>query len=310
MSTDPYEALGLTKSATDKDIKKAYRKIARESHPDLNPGDSTAEAKFKAASVAYDLLKDPEQRARFDRGEIDATGAEQQTHRQYYRDYAEQPGHGYHSTHGYEDMGDMSDIFADILRQRQAAGQAGFGGANINARGADARYSLEIDFLEAAKGSKKRITLPSGDNLEVKIPEGTADGQTIRLRGKGGPGYGTGPRGDAYVTISVRDHAIFSREGNDILVTLPITIDEAILGGKVATPTIDGSVNLTIPKGANSGQTLRLRGRGVKRAGRPAGDQKVILKIVSPPKIDSELESFMQDWRKNHAYNPRKGMTP
>ncbi len=308
MSTNPYAALGLTKSATESEIKKAYRKIARESHPDLNPGDSAAEDKFKAASTAYDLLKDPEQRARYDRGEIDATGAEQQTRRPYYRDYAEQPGHGYHSTHGYEDMGDMSDIFADILRQRQRAGQAGFGGGNMNARGADARYSLEIDFLEAAKGIKKRLTLPSGDNLEVKIPEGTADGQTIRLRGKGGAGYGTGPRGDAYVTISVRDHPVFSREGNDILVTLPITLDEAVLGGKIATPTIDGSVNLTIPKGAHSGQTLRLRGRGVKRAGHTAGDQKVVLKIVSPPKIDSELENFMQEWRKNHAYDPRKGM--
>jgi len=305
MSNNPYSALGVTKSASDAEIKKAYRKIARDSHPDLNPGDSAAEAKFKAASAAYDLLKDPELRAKFDAGEIDASGAEQQPERKFYREYASQPGHGYQSAHGYEDFGDMSDIFADILRQRGA--QGGLAGG-FDARGADVRYTLEVDFMDAVKGGKKRITLPSGDNLEVKIPEGTADGQTIRLRGKGGEGYGKGGRGDAYVTITVRPHKVFTRNGNDILVTLPISIDEAVLGGKVATPTIHGSVNLTIPKGASSGQTLRLRGKGVKRGSR-AGDQKVELQIKMPAKIDTDLEKFMQDWRKNHAYNPRGGMT-
>jgi len=305
MNKDPYAALGLKKTATDAEIKKAYRKIARDSHPDLNPGDSKAEAKFKAASVAYDLLKDPELRRRFDVGEIDATGAEQQPERKFYREYAEQPGHGYQSSHGYEDFGDMSDMFADILRQRGAQGRQAGG---FDARGADVRYMLEVEFMDAVKGGKKRITLPSGDNLEVKIPEGTADGQAIRLRGKGGEGYGKGARGDAYVTINVRGHKIFTRDGNDILVTLPITIDEAVLGGKVATPTIHGSVNLTIPKGANSGQTLRLRGKGVKR-GRKTGDQKVELQIKMPPNVDTDLDKFMQDWRKDHAYNPRRGMS-
>ncbi len=299
MSNDPYKALGLTKSATDAELKKAYRKIARDSHPDLNPGDSKAEAKFKAASAAYDLLKDPKVRRRFDAGEIDASGAEKQPDRKFYRDYAEQPGHSYQSSHGYEDFGDTSDIFADILRQRQSQ----------SAQGADARYMLNVGFMEAVKGGKKRITLPSGDNIEVKIPEGTADGQTIRLRGKGGEGYGKGGRGDAYVTINVAAHKIFTRAGDDILITLPITIDEAILGGKIATPTIGGSVNLTIPKGASSGQTLRLKGRGVKRAGVAAGDQRVELRIVMPPDIDADLAEFMQDWRKDHAYDPREGMT-
>jgi len=306
MSNDPYAALGLKKTATDAEIKKAYRKIARDSHPDLNPGDSAAEDKFKAASAAYDLLKDAKLRARFDAGEIDASGAEKQPERKYYRDYAEQPGHSYQSTHGYEDFGDMSDMFADILRQRGA--QSAYG-AGFNARGADARYMLEVGFMEAVKGAKKRITLPSGDNLEVKIPEGTADGQTIRLRGKGGEGHGKGARGDAYVTINVQAHKVFRREGDDILVTLPITIDEAVLGGKVATPTIGGSVNLTVPKGASSGQTLRLKGRGVKRAGKKAGDQMVELRIVMPPEGDAELEEFMQGWRKDHAYDPREGMS-
>lgn len=305
MSNDPYAALGLAKTATDAEIKKAYRKIARDSHPDLNPGDSKAEAKFKAASNAYDLLKDPEQRRRFDAGEIDATGTQQQPERKFYRDYAGQPGHGYQSSHGYEDFGDMSDMFADILRQRQA--KAAHGG--FDARGADRRFTLEVDFMQAVNGGKKRITLPSGDNLEVAIPMGTADGQTIRLRGKGAAGSGKGARGDAYVTITVLPHKMFIREGDDIFVTLPITLDEAVLGGKIATPTIAGSVNLTIPKGASSGQTLRLKGRGVKRAGASTGDQRVELRIVMPPEIDTELAKFMQGWRKDHAYDPREGMS-
>lgn len=305
MSNDPYKALGLTKTATDAEIKKAYRKIARDSHPDLNPGDSAAEAKFKAASGAYDLLKDTKMRARFDAGEIDASGAEQRPERKFYREYAEQPGHSYQSSHGYEDFGDMSDMFADILRQRQTQSAHG---AGFDARGVDTRFMLEVDFLAAVKGGKKRITLPSGDNLEVKIPEGTADGQTIRLRGKGGEGHGKGARGDAYVTINVAPHKVFVREGDDILIILPITIDEAVLGGKVATPTIHGSVNLTIPKGANSGQTLRLRGKGVKR-GAKTGDQKVELQIKMPPAVDADLEEFMQGWRKDHAYDPREGMS-
>lgn len=304
MSNDPYAALGLKKTATAAEIKNAYRKIARDSHPDLNPGDSAAEAKFKAASAAYDFLKDAKVRARFDAGEIDASGAEKQPERKFYRDYAEQPGHGYQSSHGYEDFGDMSDVFADILRQRQAQQ----GGAQ-SACGTDLRYMLEVTFMEAVMGGKKRITLPSGDNIEVKIPQGTADGQTIRLRGKGAEGFGKGARGDAYVTINVAAHKVFTCDGDDILVTLPITIDEAVLGGKVATPTIAGSVNLTIPKGASSGQTLRLKGRGVKRAGKKAGDQRVELRIVMPPDIDTDLADFMQGWRKDHAYDPREGMS-
>ncbi|MBI6628258.1 DnaJ C-terminal domain-containing protein [Pontibaca salina] len=314
---DPYAALGLKKSATDEEIKKAYRKIARTSHPDLHPDDAEAEARFKAASAAYDLLRDPETRARFDRGEIDATGAETQAHRQrqYYRDYAGAADNPYGSgfSGGQQRQGasdfddaDPSDIFAQFFRQRGAGGGQGFA-----ARGADARYALEVPFLEAVNGTRTRITLPDGNALEVKIPQGTADGQTIRLRGKGQPGFNGGPPGDALVTLTVRPHPIFHREGNDIVVTLPITIDEAILGSKVATPTIDGSVMLTIPKGASSGQTLRLRGRGVKPAGNaPRGDQRVELSIVAPPKVDEELASFMEEWRKKHSYDPRKGMKP
>jgi len=304
---DPYAALGLKKSATTEEIKKAYRKIARNSHPDLNPEDKEAESRFKAASAAYDLLKDPETRARFDRGEIDATGAER-PERQYYRDYAGASDSPYRSRRGYEDFGDTSDIFAEFLRQ-QGHGTGTRGAQGFSARGSDLRYSLEVSFLDAVKGGTTRITLPTGGTLDVKIPEGSADGQTIRLRGKGGPGFGGGQPGDALVTLSVRDHPLFRRDGDDIVITLPITIDEAVLGGKVEAPTIDGAVKLTVPKGASGGQVLRLRGRGVRhKSGKTRGDQRIELRVVSPPKIDDALAEFMETWRKTHSYDPRGGM--
>ncbi len=314
MSNDPYKALGLTKTASDAEIKKAYRKIARTSHPDLKPDDPEAEARFKGATAAYDLLKDPKTRARFDKGEIDATGAERPD-RQFYREYAEAPGNPYRSgpQHGQSgDFGDASDIFSEFLRQRAGEGaqySQGHGQQAFRARGADLRFSLEVPFLDAVKGATTQIQLPNGAALEVKIPQGVSDGQTIRLRGKGNPGIGGGPSGDALVTLSVRAHPLFRRDGNDIVITLPITLDEAVLGGKVAAPTIAGKVNLSIPKGASSGQVLRLRGRGVKPPGSKAqGDQRVELSIVSPPHIDDGLADFMTGWRKDNAYDPREGM--
>tara|TARA_R110002074_G_scaffold196880_2_gene363725 strand:+ start:866 stop:1828 length:963 start_codon:yes stop_codon:yes gene_type:complete len=312
MIIDPYKALGLSKSATAEEIKKAYRKIARTSHPDLNPSDTEAEQRFKAASAAYDLLKDPETRARFDRGEIDASGAEQrQQQRQYYRDYAEQADNPYRraaqgAQPGGEGFEDASDIFAEFFRQRGQDG-AQYGAQGFDARGKDSRYSLEVSFLDAALGGKTRITLPDGSNLDVTIPEGTAHGQVIRLRGKGAPGFGKGTAGDALINVMVADHEQFTRDGDDILTELPITIDEAVLGGKVQAPTIHGLVNLNIPKGASTGQTLRLKARGVKTK-RRQGDQKVSLKIVMPEKIDDDLAAFMADWRKSHSYYPRGGM--
>jgi DnaJ-class molecular chaperone len=305
MSDDPYAALGLTKTATDAEIKKAYKRIARESHPDLNPGDPKAEARFKAASSAYDLLKDADQRARFDRGEIDAQGQER-PERKFYREYAEGPEATYHTSRGFEDI-DMSDVFSDLFGRRAKGGGGGGGGGGFSARGQDQHFTLEISFLDAVYGATQRLSLPGGGPLEVTIPQGVQDGQTIRLRGKGAPGFGEGPPGDALVTITVAPHPTFRREGDDIEIELPITFDEAVLGGKVETPTIDGKVALTIPKGATTGQTLRLRGRGVKRGDR-RGDQRVRLKIVSPPEIDSALSAFFEDWRKTHGYDPRKGM--
>jgi DnaJ-class molecular chaperone len=306
MNKDPYDALGLKKTATDAEIKKAYRKIARDSHPDLNPDDKAAEAKFKAASAAYDLLKDPELRGKFDRGEIDATGAER-PERRYYREYAEAPNNPYGGSR-FDDSMDASDIFAEFMRQRAHA-ERGQSYQDFDARGADRHYTMEVPFLDAVNGGTTRITLPEGGTLDVKIPKGTDDGRTIRLRGKGAPGYGKGKPGDALVTIYVRPHPTFRREGDDIFITLPISLDEAVLGGKVQVPTIDGSVQLTIPKGASSGQKLRMRGRGVKGwTSTKRGDQIVELKIVSPPVVDDELAEFMEKWRKKHKYNPRKGM--
>lgn len=306
MSDDPYAALGLARSATAADIKKAYRKLVRASHPDLHPDDKGAEARFKKVTAAHDLLKDPETRARFDAGEIDATGAERAP-RTYYRDHADAGapnfGQGFGQNRGFEDFGDPSDVFAHILRQRARGNDAGY-----PQPGPDLRYTLEVRFLDAVLGAKTRITLPEGGNLEVQIPKGLVDGQTLRLRGRGGAGYDGGPTGDALVTVQVRAHPVFRRDGDDILITLPITIDEAVLGGKVTAPTIDGPVSVTIPKGASSGRILRLRGRGVVRATSQAGDALIELRIVTPPVIDASLADFLQSWRKSHAHDPRKAM--
>ena len=309
---NPYEVLGVKKTASAEEIKKAYRKIVKESHPDLNPGDTAGEERFKAAAAAYDLLKDPEQRARFDRGEIDAQGQERpEAH--FYRGYAGAQDNPYRSGQPFDETEDLSDFFADFMRNaRDARGGAGHGHMHgFHADGADVRYRLEVPFMDAALGGSTRITLPDDSNLEVQIPRGIGDGQTIRLRGKGGTPIGKGRPGDALITISLAPHKIFTREGDTVRVVLPITIDEAILGAKVEVPTISGPVKLTIPRGASSGQVLRMRGRGIAPRGREQrGDQLVELKIVTPPRIDEELASFMESWRRKHAYDPRKGMKP
>ncbi len=304
MSDDPYSVLGVAKDASAAEIKKAYRRIAKECHPDLKPGDAEAEAKFKAAAAAYDLLKDPETRARYDNGEIDASGQER-PQQQYYRDYAEAAGNPYRGRQA--DPDDMSDIFAEFMR-----GRGGFGGQRtqeFHAPGHNLNYSLQIGFLDAVFGASQKLTLPDGNRIEVKIPAGITTGQTIRLRGKGAPGYGEGPPGDALVTISVADHPVFDRQGDDIHITLPITIDEAVLGGKVPAPTIDGGVNVTVPAGTSSGKTLRLRGKGVKKRGSSErGDQLIELTVALPDQIDDDLKQFMETWRDAHRYDPRKGM--
>ncbi|SMO38110.1 DnaJ C-terminal domain-containing protein [Paracoccus laeviglucosivorans] len=298
MADDPYKALGLSKTATQDDIKKAYRRIAKTDHPDLNP-DPAAHERFKAASSAYDLLKDAEQRARFDKGQIDASGQERQRH--YYRDYAQAGDNPYRQ--GAPDFDDLSDVFSDLFGQGGAQRRAG--ARSFDMRGQDQRFTLEIDFMTAARGGSQRITMPDGAVLEVKIPEGARDGQIIRLRGKGASGYGDGQPGDALLTLVISDDPDWRRDGDDVETTLPITIDEAVLGGKVEAETIDGAVMLTIPRGASSGQKLRLKGRGLKGEGGRRGDQHVVLKIVMPPRVDEELARFMENWRQDNAYDPR-----
>jgi DnaJ-class molecular chaperone len=302
VSKDPYEVLGVSKSASQDEIHKAYRKLAKKLHPDLNPGNAKSADQFKDVASAHDLLGDPEKRARFDRGEIDAAGAERPQQR-YYREYADAGGaRRYQSSAGFEDLGDASDLFADLFGRSRAGG----GARSAKMRGQDAQYRLEIDFLEAVRGGKRRITLPDGNSLDLTIPEGVADGHVLRLKGKGAPGLGGGAPGDALIDLSVRPHPLFSRQGDDIVIELPVTVDEAVLGGRIEAPTVSGRVALTIPKGSSSGQTLRLRGKGVKRRdGKTHGDQLVRLKVVMPPTIDGELEEFMQKWRDRHRYDPR-----
>lgn len=298
-SKDPYATLGLTKSATDAEIKKAHRRLVRLSHPDINPDDPEAEARFVRITAAHDLLKDPEQRARFDAGEIDATGQEK-PQRRYYRDFADADG----PRQGAGGFGgiDPNDIFSEIFRQRGAAGAQGFA-----APGRDLGFTLEVPFLDAARGGTSRITLPGGGPMDVAIPAGLRDGQTLRLRGKGGEGIGGGPRGDAQVTVSVQPHPLFRRDGDDILIALPITLDEAVLGGRVQVPTIGGDVALTIPKGSSGGKVMRLRGRGVRGRDGP-GDQLVELRIVVPKADDPTLTAFMEEWRKSGRDDPREAM--
>lgn len=297
MADDPYKILGVSRDAGDEDIRKAYRELAKKNHPDLNPGDRAAEDRFKAITAANDILGDPEKRKRYDRGEIDASGAE--THRQFYREYAEgADAHPYRSSAGFEDLGDVfSDLFGHARR--------GAGGT-IHMQGGDIRYTMEADFLEAANGSKKRITMPDGQVLDITIPEGLEDGRQLRLRGKGMPGIGDGPPGDAYVVVHVGPHKIFRRRGRDILVDLPVSLTEAVLGGKVQAPTIGGEVTLTIPKGANTGMILRLREKGIRdaRDGK-RGDQLVELRVVLPDEPDTELEEFVRRWGEDHPYDPR-----
>ena len=297
LAADPYDVLGVKKDASQSDIQKAYRALAKKLHPDLNPGNKQAEERFKEVSAAYDILGDEKKRARFDSGEIDASGAERPQQRQYYRDFADARSQ-YSSDAGFADFAD-DDILSQIFR-----GQ-GRGGA-VNMRGPDRHYRLELEFLDAINGATQHITLPDGSALDVRIPAGTRDGQTLRLRGKGEPGIGKGPPGDALVEVSVRPHRIFSRDGDDIRVELPISLGEAVLGGKVAVPTPTGPVTMTVPKWSNTGAVLRLKGKGVARTGGGHGDELVALKIVLPEKPDPQLETLVTQW--GGAYNPRQAM--
>jgi DnaJ-class molecular chaperone len=300
LAADPYQVLGVKKDASQEDIQKAYRKLAKKLHPDLNPGNKKAEEEFKQVAAANDLLSDPEKRARFDRGEIDASGAERPQQR-YYRDFAEGSQHPYTGDAGFADFADEDDILSRIFRRE------GGGDGTFRMRGQDVQYRLALDFLDAVNGGKQQLTLPDGSVLDVNIPAGTREGQILRLRGKGRPGIGGGPPGDALIEIDVRPHPFFTRKGDDIHVELPVSLGEAVLGGKVKVPTPSGSVTMSVPKWANSGRVLRLKGKGVARANGSHGDEYVTLKLMLPDKPDAELEKFVAQWP-GKDYDPRKGM--
>lgn len=288
---DPYDTLAVPRTASADDIKKAYRQLAKKLHPDLNPGNAKAAAQFKEVSAANDLLSDPEKRARFDRGEIDASGAEVRR-RPSHRSYAESPGGA-----KYSGGIDPEDIFEEFFSGRQPSGNRSGSGfrSGFKARGADVAYEMKVDFLDAARGAKRRLTLPDGKVLDVTIPPGSHDGQQLRLKGQGTPGLGGGAAGDAYIQIEVSPHPYFRREGVDIHLELPVTLSEAVAGAKIPVPTIDGTVTMTIPKGSNTGSTLRLKGKGVPDGG-GRGDQYVRLTVVLPEGVDAELERFVQNW--------------
>lgn len=299
---DPYKTLGIPKTASADEIRKAYRKLAKELHPDANPGNKQAEERFKAVSQAFKLLSDPEKRAEYDaaaRAGFAGMGMG-----------AGGPGAGgrgpFNFRQGRNRSGfdDFGDIFSDLFTEMGAGQQSRQAPPR---KGKDVRHTLTIDFMEAAKGGKHRISLPGGRTLDVAVPPGAADGQVLRLRGQGEPSLAGGPAGDAYVEIKVAEHKYFSREGDDVRLELPVTMKEAALGAKVRVPTIDGPVDVQVPAGSSSGTLLRLRGRGFASAKGKRGDQLVRL-MVSLPASDKALVDFLETWNPPKGYDPRKGM--
>jgi DnaJ-class molecular chaperone len=331
---DPYEILGVTKSATPASIKSAYRRLAKKLHPDANKQDEKAASKFAELNAAYEILGDEDKRKAFDRGEIDAEG------KPVFRGYE---GFGAGSGPGGFGQGDRYESFTwgpEGLQRRGSRARGGaagggfrggggiedilkemFGGAAGTGRGApfeaegfgaaapgrDVTGAVTITLAEAASGTSRRVQLPTGKEIDVKIPAGLADAQTIRLKGQGLPGPG-GAVGDALITVSVAKHPLFERDGQDLRLELPVTLYEAVLGGKVRVPTLDGAVELAIPPGTSSGRTLRVRGKGLPgKSG--AGDLYATVRIVLPESADGELEALMRKWRDGKPYDPRRDMS-
>ena len=318
---DPYQVLGVARGVSVEDLRKAYRKLAKEFHPDRNQGNEKASERFKEISAAYDLIGDPEKRAKYDRGEIDASG--QPRTRGFGGGGFRPGGAGAGDARGpfgaggfgFDPHAGGEDIFDEIFGQmRRGRGAAGAGGARANRpmRGADRHFNLKIGFLDAARGCKRRLTMPDGKQLDVAIPAGLSDGQQIRLRHQGDAGRNNGEAGDALIEVTVEPHPFFSRQGDDLHLELPVTLDEAILGAKIPVPTIDGMVAVGVPKGASSGTTLRLKGRGFPLKGGASdqrGDQYVKLKLVLPEKPNSALEKLIEGWVKSNKYDVRAKYT-
>lgn len=302
MSWDPYAALGVSRTATADEIRRAYRTLAKELHPDVRPGDKQAEDRFKRATAAFNLLSDTATKQRFDRGEIDADGNErmafnQRGPRQGARAHAGAgAGPGGAGGAGYQDAFDLGDIFSDLFGPGFSNGRS-----YSRMRGRDMRFTLDIDFLDAVNGAKKRIALAEGRTLDVAIPAGVETGQVLRLKNQGAAGVQGGPAGDALVELNVRPHSFFRREGQDIHMDLNVSLTEAVDGARVQAPTPSGNVTLTIPAGSNTGKVLRLKGKGV--AGQ--GDQFVRLLVVLPETPDEDLKKFVKKWPKRDYVPPR-----
>lgn len=295
---DPYSTLGVARGADEKDIKSAYRKLAKELHPDRNKDNPKAAERFSEVTRAYDLLSDKDKRAQFDRGEIDADGNPTMPfgHSGFGgRTYAG-------GNFGGEEV-DLGDIFEGLFgsgrRGRGGAGNGfggmggGFGGQRTPPRGSNVQYRLRVPFVDAAAGKDQRITLSDGKTIDLKLPAGVEDGTQMRLKGKGA--QGPGGAGDAIVTIEVQPHAFFRREGDDVRLDLPITLNEALGGAKVKVPTVEGAVMLTIAPGSGSGKVLRLKGKGFTRKSGGRGDQLVTLEVDLPAN-DADLQSRLEGW--------------
>jgi DnaJ-class molecular chaperone len=323
---DPYEVLGVARSASAGEVKKAFRRLAKKHHPDQNKNDPKAQAKFAEVNTAYEILGDEKKRAEFDRGEIDAEGKPR--HPAFdgspggFRRSGGGPGQPEHFEFhfgGGNPFGrggrpgttniDPSDFLADLFGGFGAGGAAARSQGRTQAppRGSDSAATVEVSLVDAVKGGRVVVSLPSGKRLEVAIPAGIEEGQQIRLKGQGEPSLLGGQAGDAIVTVHIGKHPQLRADGRDLRLDLPITLYDAVLGGKVEAPTLDGHVELTIPRHSNGGRTLRLRGKGLPAGGgKPAGDLLISLRIVLPEDADAELESLAQRLRSEKPYDPRK----
>ena len=313
---DPYETLGVTKKASEAEIKKAFRTLAKKHHPDTHANDPKAVKKFQEISAAYEILGDKEKRAQFDRGEIDAAGQPKGFNQGFHPGGGAGPGGFEQGFEGFRPRGGAGgggpqgfefhwsgadgsegaraeDIFADLL------GGLGRGGKRRNQprKGPDVQLETTVSLTEAALGGTRRVVLADGRQLEARIPAGVKDGQQIRLKGQGAPGENGGPPGDAFITIHIAPHPFFERDGLDLRMDLPVTLKEAILGGKIPVPTLSGSVTLTIPPHSNSGRTLRLKGKGMPGTGGDSpGDLYVRLVVTLPEPPDPKLDTFVKNW--------------
>jgi len=311
LASDPYQVLGVPRAASADEIRKAFRKLAKANHPDTNPNNKAAEERFKQVSGAFDILGDAAKKKKFDAGEIDADG------RETFRGYAggQGPwgpppggggfGGGTRTGQSFEgvDLGDiLGEMFGGARGGRAGGAGGGFGG--FSQRGADVRARLEIDLEEAIRGGKKRIAFSDGRTIDVTIPKGAQEGQTLRLKGQGSPGR-SGP-GDAFIELSIAPHPTFRREGEVLVMDVPVSVYDAVLGGKAEAPTPDGPVTLTIPKGANTGTRLRLKGRGLTDAQGRRGDLFARLVVTLPDKPDAELEKLSETWKRERPYVPKR----